>query len=51
MIVTKGPSLNYVSKRIGWVGWLVWEMVIFADCIYSGIMGGSKKVQKYADVI
>jgi hypothetical protein len=60
------PSLSFVTakaaavrdhpyitsaKRLG--GWL-WKMTIFADvhlCIYADIMGGSGKVQKYADVI
>ena len=34
-------------------GW-GWEIAIFADveyCIYTDIVGGSEKVQKYADVI
>ena len=43
----------YITSTKGLGGWGR-KMVIFADvqyCIYADIVGGSEKVQKYADVI
>ena len=48
--LTKGPSIYYVSKGTGWVQ----KMELLADiryCIHAYIVGGSEKVQNFADVI
>ena len=50
----KEPSLYYVSKWTGWVGgseklqFLLMFSTMYADI---GRVGGSEKVQKFADVI
>ena len=49
--INKGPSIFYVSKRTGFE---YPKMTVFADvqyCIYADNVGGSKKVQNYADVL
>ena len=35
----QGPSTYYVSKKTGWVGWLVEEMSVFADVGYLAYVG------------
>ncbi len=43
----------YITSAKG-LGGSAWEMVIFADvyyCIYADTVGGSEKVQKYAEIV
>ena len=43
-----------LRQQKDWMGEWVRKMTIIADvqyCIYADVVGGSKKVQKYADII
>ena len=53
MDIAMGPSLYYVSKGTGWVGSEKWQFLLTFSTIDAEVewMGGSEKVQKYADVI
>ena len=52
-IVTKEPSLYYISKRTDWVGSEKWYLLLMFSPIYAdvGWVSASWKVQKSADII
>ena len=47
-------TIHILRQQKDWAGGGVQKRAVFADvqyCIYANIVGGSEKVQKYADVI
>ena len=49
----KRSFLYYVSKGTGWVGSEKWQFLLTFSTVYADIgwLGGSEKVQKWADVV